>query len=81
MTTTCNPFGSVKVSGGSEVSVLWAKALVVKRTSATNSEAAKRWGDIMTYQKARTEVSGSKPPHPIRCGSQGRVTKLREGAI
>jgi hypothetical protein len=35
----------------------------------------------MTYQKARTEVSGSKPPHPIRCGSQERVTKLRERAI
>src|SRR6266481_7301265 len=52
MTTTCRPLPRVKLSGRSEVTVVWARTLPVERanveSNAATRDAAKRFEDIMT---------------------------------
>src|SRR5438445_9685513 len=56
------PLPSVKLAGGSEVTVVWARTLVAERikgkTSAAARQAAKRCEDIMTCCSARAENLG-----------------------
>jgi hypothetical protein len=53
ITTTCRPLPRVKLAGRSNVTVVWASALLAEKANieikAAANEAAKRCDDIMTY--------------------------------
>jgi hypothetical protein len=70
------------VAGGSEVTVVWARAPLVEtanaESSATKSEAAKRCEDIMTRLEAGTEAFGAKAAALYTARLPVSVTKPRD---
>jgi hypothetical protein len=64
----------VNVAGGSDVTVVWARAPLAESADAESRtakrEAAKRREDIMTCLEARTQAFGIKPRHRTPRGSR-----------
>src|SRR3954451_22811515 len=66
MTKTCKPLPRVKVAGGSDVTVVWARARLetaAAESSATKRTAAKRCEDIMTCLARCPQRGGTGSRH------------------